>query len=47
MVAGCCPPHAQSPHVTVWTEVALLPPLVVGSVGLDIARRAYLLPADG
>ncbi len=27
-------------------EMALLPPLIVGSVGLDIARRAYLLPVD-
>jgi hypothetical protein len=37
----------KGPHVTVWMEVALLPPLILGSVGLDIARRAYVLPADG
>jgi hypothetical protein len=36
----------KGPHVTVWMEVGLLPPLIVGSVGLDIARRAYVLPAD-
>jgi hypothetical protein len=36
----------KGPHVTVWMEVALLPPLVVGSVGLDIARHAYFIPAD-
>src|SRR3984893_4574155 len=28
----------KGPHVTVWMEVGLLPPLIVGSVGLDIAR---------
>lgn len=32
------------PHVTVWMEVALVPPIILGSVGLDIARRAYVLP---
>jgi hypothetical protein len=37
----------KGPHVTVWMEVALLPPLIVGSVGLDIARRAYVVLADG
>ena len=36
----------KGPQVTVWMEVGLLPPLIVGSVGLDIARRAYTLPAD-
>lgn len=35
----------KGPHVTVWMEVALLPPVILGSVGLDIARRAYVLPA--
>ena len=37
----------KGPHVTVWMEVALLPPIVLGTVGLDIARRAYVLPAEG
>jgi hypothetical protein len=36
----------KGPHVTLWMEAGLLPPLIVGSVGLDIARRAYILPAD-
>jgi hypothetical protein len=36
----------KGPHVTVWMEVALLPPIVLGTVGLDIARRAYVLPAE-
>jgi len=36
----------KAPHVTVWMEVALVPPIVLGSVGLDIARRAWVLPAD-
>ena len=35
----------KASHVTVWMEVALLPPLILGTVGLDIARRAYVLPA--
>ena len=35
-----------APHVTVWMEVALLPPVILGTFGLDIARRAYVLPAD-
>jgi hypothetical protein len=34
----------KAPHVTVWMEVALLPPIILGTVGLDIARRAYVLP---
>jgi hypothetical protein len=36
----------KASHVTVWMEVALLPPILVGTVGLDIARHAYVLPAD-
>jgi hypothetical protein len=35
-----------SPHVTVWMGAALLPPIILGTLGLDIARRAYVLPAD-
>jgi hypothetical protein len=35
----------KASHVTVWMEVALLPPLILGTFGLDIARRAYVLPA--
>ncbi len=35
----------KASHVTVWMEVALLPPLILGAVGLDIARRAFVLPA--
>jgi hypothetical protein len=38
----------KAPRVTVWMEVALLPPVILGTVGLDIARRAYVLPpAEG
>jgi hypothetical protein len=37
----------KAPHVTVWMEVAVLPPVILGSFGLDIARRAYVLPAGG
>jgi hypothetical protein len=37
----------KGPHVTVWMAVALLPPIALGAVGLDIARRAYVLPAGG
>ncbi len=36
----------KAPHVTVWMEVALVPPIVLGTVGLDIARRAWVLPGD-
>jgi hypothetical protein len=36
----------KGPHVTVWMEAALLPPIVLGTFGLDIARRAYVLPAE-
>jgi hypothetical protein len=35
----------KASHVTVWMEVALVPPIVLGAVGLDIARRAWGLPA--
>jgi hypothetical protein len=37
----------KGPHVTVWMEVALLPQLILGTFGLDIARRAHVLAADG
>jgi hypothetical protein len=37
-----------APRVTVWMDLALLPPILVGTVGLDIARHAYVLPpAEG
>jgi hypothetical protein len=35
-----------APRVTVWMDLALLPAILVGTVGLDIARRAYVLPAE-